>query len=333
MVPCIPIEYLPLSKVVPEDSAVLRYDRNCPVPIGIYKSHREMVKFAQSSDQGLINAVDVIAHTARRALASLNPDVSSPIGPGPDPVLPRLAPGEEDPFANLGRFDTVFLVDDSLSMAGPGWTLARKILERSTGIAMQYDDNGIDIYFLNSKHNQTQVTSDALVRQTLERVTPQGGTPLGHKLQRHLQGYIDKFMEQGGRHNQNTKELNLIVIADGKPDEKYANIKRTVVRAAKDLDEERASDTQIAIQFCLIGDDQKAAEFYKTLDDDIEAEQNLQRDVSSSIYQNLALVVRQSPSSQSQFALMHSQPACELSPTLSLISMLLHQLITCPLDR
>ena len=211
--------------------------------------------------------------------------------PGDEPPMPILEPGQEDPFTGLGRFDTVFLVDDSGSMAGVGWSLAHRILKRSTRIAMRYDDNGIDIHFLNSESkNRNHVTTWDSVTQTLAAITPQGGTPLGHQLQKHLQGYIDSYMDQGGRRNPNTKQLNLIVIADGEPDEPYKRIKKMVVRVAQDLDKERALDTQVAIQFCLIGDNSAAADFYSSLDNDIEEEQGLDRDVCIDFHFNQQLL-------------------------------------------
>ena len=243
------------------------------------------------------------------------------------PATPILDPGQEDPFTGLGRFDTVFLVDDSGSIAGVGWSLARRILERSTRIAMRYDDNGIDIHFLNTESkNRNHVTTSASVTQTLAAITPQGGTPLGHQLQKHLQGYIDNYMDQGGRRNSNTKQLNLIVIADGKPDEPYKRIKKMVVRAAQDLDNERALDTQVGIQFCLIGDDSAAAEFYSSLDNDIEDEQGLNRDVcinfhsasNSSLTQALAPLAISLALSCLPGRLLHPSIASFCPPTLSL---------------
>jgi hypothetical protein len=56
---------------------------------------------------------------------------------------------DADPYAFLKSFDTVFLIDDSGSMAGRSWKETGKALETITPICTQRDADGIDIYFLN----------------------------------------------------------------------------------------------------------------------------------------------------------------------------------------
>jgi hypothetical protein len=55
-------------------------------------------------------------------------------------------------------YDTIFLVDDSGSMAGALWNEAGKALAGVARVASQYDDDGIDIYFLNSRDFARKVT-------------------------------------------------------------------------------------------------------------------------------------------------------------------------------
>lgn len=54
-------------------------------------------------------------------------------------------------------YDTVFLVDDSGSMAGALWREAGKALSDVARVAAHYDDDGIDIHFLNSREFATKV--------------------------------------------------------------------------------------------------------------------------------------------------------------------------------
>lgn len=56
----------------------------------------------------------------------------------------------DDPYAFLATFDTVFLIDDSGSMAGRSWRETRDALETIIPVCVQYDTDGIDINFLVS---------------------------------------------------------------------------------------------------------------------------------------------------------------------------------------
>ena len=56
----------------------------------------------------------------------------------------------DDPYAFLATFDTVFLIDDSGSMAGRSWRETRDALETIIPVCVQHDTDGIDINFLVS---------------------------------------------------------------------------------------------------------------------------------------------------------------------------------------
>lgn len=55
-------------------------------------------------------------------------------------------------------YDIVFLVDDSGSMYGNRWGEAGRALAGVARIAAQYDNNGIDVYFLNSPEKASGLT-------------------------------------------------------------------------------------------------------------------------------------------------------------------------------
>lgn len=73
-----------------------------------------------------------------------------PPGPPPIPLRPVRQDGE-DPLEMLREYDTVFLIDDSASMAGERWDQAMNVIIGVAEIAAGYDEDGIDVYFLNSK--------------------------------------------------------------------------------------------------------------------------------------------------------------------------------------
>lgn len=104
--------------------------------------------------------------------------------------------------------------------------------------AGQYDGDGIDVYFLNSKRNgvKMRVHSDACshherrrltlihvqnarsVLQLFDQVKPGGATPIGDRLEELLMDYMEELERvktlQAVR---NIKPLNIIVITDGAP--------------------------------------------------------------------------------------------------------------------
>jgi uncharacterized protein with von Willebrand factor type A (vWA) domain len=77
----------------------------------------------------------------------------------------------------LHDFDTVFLVDDSTSMAGERWNQARAALMEVAEIAARYDDDGVDIYFLNSKRVGKELKAAPDVEDLFRGLEPRGATP------------------------------------------------------------------------------------------------------------------------------------------------------------
>lgn len=172
------------------------------------------------------------------------------------------APLKDDPFAFLGTFDTVFLIDDSGSMAGRSWREVAAALKSITPICTAHDADGIDIYFLN-KADEPQfrhITSPEEVDRIFGRVRPQASTPTGTRLNAILKPYL-KDLEQRG---DSVKPLNIIVITDGQPSDDPESI---IINAAKKLDALEAPPWQVGIQFFQVGQEEGAAEALRDLDD------------------------------------------------------------------
>lgn len=79
-----------------------------------------------------------------------SPSLSS----GPPSSASRLSAASisipDDPYAFLSTFDTIFLIDNSGSMAGQSWRETRDLLRAITPICTSHDSDGIDVYFLNA---------------------------------------------------------------------------------------------------------------------------------------------------------------------------------------
>ncbi|BFZ60462.1 hypothetical protein YB2330_001498 [Saitoella coloradoensis] len=168
--------------------------------------------------------------------------------------------GEEDPYTFLRTFDTAFLIDDSGSMAGSRWRQTALALQQVVTKVVNYDDDGIDIYFLNSREVARGVRSVREVESVFGRVRPGGATPTGLRLDQILRGYVRRVEESGG----DCKPLNLIVITDGVPTDDPLS---TLLALAAQLDRIGAPLSQLGIQFLQIGNDEGAREALEELDD------------------------------------------------------------------
>jgi uncharacterized protein YegL len=189
--------------------------------------------------------------------------------PAASVVAPQIAAPsasiKDDRYAFLSSFDTVFLIDDSGSMAGRSWRETAKALETITPICTAHDADGIDIHFLNARDNvwYQNVTSPATVTEIFSAVRPQGGTPTGQRLNQILKPYLARY----ATNPEGTKPLNIIVITDGEPSD---DVESPIIAAAKKLDKFDAPAWQVGIQFFQVGREPGAREHLKQLDDELQ---------------------------------------------------------------
>jgi len=196
------------------------------------------------------------------------------------PVNPAMQAQDNDKYAFLRSFDTIFLIDDSGSMAGRSWRETAEALKTITPICTARDDDGIDIYFLNHEDNPLyhNVRSAGTVVEIFQTVRPCGGTPTGQRLNNILRPYLRRY-EQNPDH---TKPINIIVITDGEPQD---DVESVIINAAKKLDRFDAPAWQVGIQFFQVGNEPGARDHLKQLDDglaDIARDEDL-RDIVDTV--------------------------------------------------
>jgi len=169
---------------------------------------------------------------------------------------------DSDPYAFLKTFDTLFLIDDSGSMAGRSWKETGKALQTITPICTQRDADGIDIYFLNHPDSSLykNVVSASTVVEIFQSVRPCGATPTGQRLNKILKPYLQRYE----KYPDSTKPINIIVITDGEPSD---DVESPIIQAAKKLDRLDAPAWQVGIQFFQVGKEPGAREHLKQLDD------------------------------------------------------------------
>ncbi|KAF1980019.1 hypothetical protein BU23DRAFT_562449 [Bimuria novae-zelandiae CBS 107.79] len=205
--------------------------------------------------------------------------------PAYTPGLPNSAPivyqsrivttTDDDRYAFLSNFDTIFLIDDSGSMAGSYWKEVGEALRVIAPICADHDEDGVDVWFLNEKkvwkHNRTAQA----IQEIFTIVKPEGQTFTGQRLYEILTPYLADYKKNPS----GTKPVNIIVITDG---EAHDDVAGTIMDVAKKLDRWEAPPWQVGIQFFQIGPDERARLMLKSLDDDISSNNDI-RDIVDTV--------------------------------------------------
>lgn len=188
----------------------------------------------------------------------------------------------EDPYAFLSAFDTIFVIDDSGSMAGRSWRELRAVLANITPICTAHDADGIDLYFLNhrSPHpapgpgkasgGYNNVRDVATVNRIFDTVRPGASTPTGTRIDNILRPYLRHYKEmiRQDPDEPNVKPINMIVITDGVPTDELDSV---LYSAAQRLDQLDAPPVQVGIQFFQVGNEPGAAQYLRELDDNLSS--------------------------------------------------------------
>ncbi|KAJ3481466.1 hypothetical protein NLI96_g7639 [Meripilus lineatus] len=172
---------------------------------------------------------------------------------------------------SLRGYDTVIIVDDSQSMSWYGrWAEARAALMAFAEIAVQYDQDGIEIRFFNSPRVESHIISADQVARLFDSVEPSGATPLGNSLDTCIRPYIKDWKSANGRiwsrftsSQRSPKPRNFLVITDGCPTDDPQDV---IFRLSVKMDKLKMPQNQVGIQLVQIGDDAQATEFLQDLD-------------------------------------------------------------------
>ncbi|XXG97802.1 Phosphatidylinositol-3-phosphatase SAC1 [Hypoxylon texense] len=189
----------------------------------------------------------------------------------------------DDQYAFLREFNTIFLIDDSLSMKAENrWGETQKAISTILPICMEHDDDGIDVYFLNHRTSDPgdgscgvagtgyrNVKDVRVVQDMFKFVKPSLATPTGMRLDYILRPYLRNYEAQvyrTGGDVYSVPPINIIVITDGQPTDEPGEI---IAQAARRLDEMRAPPHQIGIQFFQVGRDANATSALEDLDNEL----------------------------------------------------------------
>ncbi|KAG8745204.1 hypothetical protein FRC10_008516 [Ceratobasidium sp. 414] len=299
-----------VSHSMPGPSSRLPVRTTSPPVVGIGPRRREMPPLISSSPPSGIGVGgfraemrDPRAQEEEFSVAGGPPSVYSPYqsrsntqlaprtrGSADYALSPRAPPSRrgsrEDPLEMLRRYKTVMIVDDSSSMEGESWAEARDALAGLADAAAKYDQDGIDVHFLNDPRvgtnmkvrfvftNSLNLTRAELqngveVKRLFDHVRPNGITPTGEKLEELLLAYMARLEESAhSAHSPDSpvlvKPVNFIVITDGAPTDDPESV---IVATARRLDAGHFPLMQVGIQFVQIGTAEDTAEALRELDD------------------------------------------------------------------
>ncbi|EME47508.1 hypothetical protein DOTSEDRAFT_69451 [Dothistroma septosporum NZE10] len=175
-------------------------------------------------------------------------------------------------IVRLALYDVIIYIDDSGSMSfeenGERIKDLQLILQRGVFAATLFDDDGIDLRFMNEDfppHEVSGIRSEQQVEQLLSRKRYKGLTPFGTELRKKV---IDPILVQK-LNGQMRKPLLILSITDGQPaGENQNTLVETVQYAVQAAQRSRYGTGAVAFQFAQVGNDQKATEFLAKLDND-----------------------------------------------------------------
>ncbi|MBW0552084.1 hypothetical protein O181_091799 [Austropuccinia psidii MF-1] len=223
------------------------------------------------------------------------PPPISPQNQYPSPISPQTSSGfhhqsnhhssSEDLFSMLSRYDTVILVDDSGSME-MFWDETRDALIGVVQKAVQYDSDGIDLFFFNDHRYVSNCNSSDQVKQIFSQVLPRRSTPTLNSIKKVLDPYLNRLHQAKLQNNLHSiKPLNLVILTDGAPD-RGQDPEPLIVEKARWLDTNRLPLNQVGLSFVQIGNDREASQHLKRLDDDLKTKYKIRDYVDCTPYQN-----------------------------------------------
>jgi hypothetical protein len=168
----------------------------------------------------------------------------------------------------LGKYEIVLIVDDSGSMtttvksgdiyAPPctRWEEAKKTVKQVAEMALLFDKNGLDLYFLN--RGTINNVTDINIIDNAFTVLPSGFTPITTTLQKVLHDKKDIIKE---------KKLLILIATDGQPTDYKGN---TDVESLKSTLINRHPIDKIFVTFLACTDDNQTMEYLNDWDKNIK---------------------------------------------------------------
>lgn len=171
-------------------------------------------------------------------------------------------------LCKLALFDVILLIDDSGSMAfeegGSRIDDAKLVISRVAQAASLFDDDGIQVRFLNSRIEGNGIRTEPEALSLVNQIRFSGMTPLGTSLDsKILQPLLLNPARQGTLH----KPVLVIAVTDGQPGgEPRDQLVRVLVNASRTLQQTRYGADALSVTLAQIGNDMHARQFLSEVD-------------------------------------------------------------------
>ena len=170
----------------------------------------------------------------------------------------------------LALYDVILYIDDSGSMAfeenGERIDDLKLILNRVAFATALFDDDGIQVRFMNSLVQGNGINSAEQANQMIANNKFSGLTPMGRELQNKILGPLVLGPARSG---QLYKPVLVITITDGQPTgESPSDVAQIMKNASASLEQLGFGMGALAFQFAQVGNDLKAREFLSKLDEE-----------------------------------------------------------------
>ncbi|KAL2835125.1 hypothetical protein BDW59DRAFT_137159 [Aspergillus cavernicola] len=170
----------------------------------------------------------------------------------------------------LSLYDIVLYVDDSGSIEFEEKGVRKEQLKQIIGIvatvASTFDEDGINIRFMNNDFVQNGIRNAQEVEQIISNIRFSGMTPLGSSLRSKV---LEPLVVGPARAGRLQKPVLVITITDGQPaGEPLDSVAQGIRFAADEVSRTPHGRGAVAFQFSQVGNDTKARDFLGSLDND-----------------------------------------------------------------
>ncbi|KAH9249137.1 hypothetical protein BASA81_013161 [Batrachochytrium salamandrivorans] len=173
-------------------------------------------------------------------------------------------------LVSLALYDVVFYIDDSGSMAfeedGDRINDLELILVKCAAVTSLFDNDGIQLYFMNSQLVVHGVSTAEHVKEALSKVRFSGMTPLGTQFKTKV---LEPLVVAPARNGTLTKPVLTVIVTDGEPTrEPIDTLRDAIVEAKGFLSTTGYGPGAFAVQIGQVGTDLKAQQFLARIDSD-----------------------------------------------------------------
>lgn len=167
----------------------------------------------------------------------------------------KLPPHVAIDLCQIALFNVVILVDDSSSMHaenGERINDVSAIVSKVAGACSLFDDDGIEIRFLNSSAQGNHLESEQMAQDYIRRATFKGVTPLGTALDQKI---LQPMLVRPAQARQLRKPLLVVVVTDGAPQGEAPNaLEAAITNARNALINSPYGPDAVSYQFAQVGE-------------------------------------------------------------------------------